>query len=204
MSENRQIVENPLLLTDLFPKGIYYFGEGADVVAINAQLTVNEIEKEKLTGDVPSDVAPKNTENTHEPVENKLQNSDENAENMIALTIINLCFDHSDANWDETTRGSYEKLMGAVKVNQDAVIPEDIETLLLTGEDQYSPTLLGDRLAPVIFVWSDRSVANIPDMFKARPTEKGIVIRFPSFATMCGNVEMKKQVWQTMKQVLKF
>jgi hypothetical protein len=94
--------------------------------------------------------------------------------------------------------------MGAVKVNQDAVIPEDIETLLLTGEDEYSPALLGDRLAPVIFVWSDRSVANIPDMFKARPTEKGIVIRFPSFATMCGNVEMKKQVWQTMKQVLKY
>lgn len=204
MSENRQIVENPLLLTDLFPKGIYYFEEGNEVVGINAQLSDNEIEQANPVGNVSMVESPKNGEKTQDSVENKLQNSDENAENMIALTIINLCFDHSDANWDDTTRTSYEKLMAAVKVNQDSVIPEDIETLILSEENEYSPALLGDRLAPVIFVWSDRPVSNVPEMYKARPTEKGIVIRFPSFATMCGNVEMKKQVWQTMKHVLKF
>ncbi|MFN5384159.1 MAG: hypothetical protein ACK5CZ_05665 [Bacteroidota bacterium] len=201
MSENRQIIKNPLLVTDLFPKGIYYFGEGQGVSTAQSQLSVNEVEAEKSTVTMPVDEAQKRSESNPVAVVNELQ---ENDENMIALTIINLFFDQSDADWDETTRISYDKLMGAVKVNQESVIPEDIEPLVFTGETEYSPALLGDRLAPVIFVWSDRAVTNIPEMFKARPTEKGIVIRFPSFATMCGNVEMKKHVWQTMKQVLKF
>jgi len=115
MSENRQIIENPLLLTDLFPKGIYYFGEGQGVSTAQSQLSVNEVEAEKSTVTMPVDEAQKLSESNPLAVVNELQ---ENDENMIALTII--------------------------------------------------------------------------------------VIRFPSFATMCGNVEMKKHVWQTMKQVLKF
>jgi hypothetical protein len=44
----------------------------------------------------------------------------------------------------------------------------------------------------------------VPELYKARPTEKGVMLRFPAFASMCADVEMKKMVWQTMKQVLKF
>ena len=123
---------------------------------------------------------------------------------MTTLTIINLLFDAADSTWDDATQLSYDKLMSAVKVNQEPVLKEDIESVLAVGALNYNPSLLGDRLSPVIFVWTDQEIGQIPDLFKARPTEKGVMVRFPSFSRMCADVEMKKMVWQTMKQVLKF
>ena len=37
MSEKHQFVDNPLLLTDLFSKGVYYFGEATEASPVGAQ-----------------------------------------------------------------------------------------------------------------------------------------------------------------------
>lgn len=204
MSENHQIVENPLLLTELFRQGVYYFGEqeGSEIVA--QQLVVNQAEKEVVAAAESADVSPKTVSNDAEIIPEGNEINEESDEEMINLTIINLFFDPADAQWDESIQTSYNKLMTVVKVNQEAVISEDIESIVVSNQDQYSVELLGDRISPVIFVWSDRAIAGVPDMYKARPTEKGVVLRFPAFASMCADVEMKKMVWQTMKTVLKF
>ncbi len=204
MSENRQFVENPLLLTDLFPKGIYHFNETNDEAIVVPQMADSKSEKEVV---LASTTLAESSEIAVEKNEINAQISTGNnpeEDTMITLTIINLIFDATDASWDEATKLSYDKLMSAVKVNQESVLSEDIETVMALGESAYHPELLGDRLSPVIFVWSDRDIAQIPALYKAKPTEKGVMVRFPSFAAMCANVEMKKMVWQTMKQVLKF
>ena len=204
MSENRQFVENPLLLTDLFSKGVYHFGEQVDLGEVSLQMTEDESEGKEKISTVPSEVEVKMESTTSNEVAEILPGVDENAEEMITLTLVNLFFDPCDATWNDEITTAYNKLMSAVRVNQEPVIPEDIEIIHAAGEKEYNPTLLLDRLSPVIFIWSDLEIGNIPAFYKARPTEKGVVLRFPAFATMCSNVEMKKMVWQTMKQVLKF
>ncbi len=47
MSEKHQFVDNPLLLTDLFSKGVYYFGEGAGEVHAVTQPVDGELISEK-------------------------------------------------------------------------------------------------------------------------------------------------------------
>ncbi len=204
MSENRQIVENPLLLTDLFRKGVYYFGEGAETAMESPQLVVSQEEGASVVAAIsPSiggDIAAEETKLN----DNKLDVNEESAEEMINLTVINLFFDTADSQWDDAIQTSYSKLMSVVKVNQEAVIAEDIESIIVAYEESYNPSMLGDRISPVIFVWSDRAIQGVPELYKARPTEKGVMLRFPAFASMCADVEMKKMVWQTMKQVLKF
>jgi hypothetical protein len=204
MSENRQFVENPLLLTDLFSKGVYHFGEQKETEGLPVQLTEDESEGKEKISDTPSEVEVKNDFATGNEVAEILPVVDENAEEMITLTLINLFFDPCDAAWNDEISTAYGKLMSAVRVNQEPVISEDIEIIHAAGEKEYNPIILADRLAPVIFIWSDLEIGNIPALYKARPTEKGVILRFPAFATMCSNVEMKKMVWQTMKQVLKF
>lgn len=204
MSENRQFVENPLLLTDLFPKGIYHFNEPNDEAIVVPQTTDSESEKEVVLASAETSESPEIAVEKNEINAQISTGNNPEEDTMITLTIINLIFDATDASWDEATKLSYEKLMSAVKVNQESVLSEDIEMVMAVGETAYHPELLGDRLSPVIFVWSDREVSQIPALYKAKPTEKGVMVRFPSFASMCANVEMKKLVWQTMKQVLKF
>lgn len=204
MSENRQFVENPLLLTDLFPKGIYHFNEPDDEAIVVPQTTDSESEKEVVLASAETSESPEIAVEKNEINAQISTGNNPEEDTMITLTIINLIFDATDASWDEATKLSYEKLMSAVKVNQESVLSEDIEMVMAVGETAYNPELLGDRLSPVIFVWSDREVSQIPALYKAKPTEKGVMVRFPSFASMCANVEMKKLVWQTMKQVLKF
>ena len=204
MSENHQFVENPLLLTDLFPKGVFYFnetvqGEGKSVQAIDAQ---EKLEEKNTTANQLGGAV--DAETVGSAPGEKLTEKIQEEETMTTLTIINLLFDAADSTWDDATQLSYDKLMSAVKVNQEPVLKEDIESVLAVGAMNYNPTLLGDRLSPVIFVWTDQEIGQIPAFFKARPTEKGVMVRFPSFSRMCADVEMKKMVWQTMKQVLKF
>jgi hypothetical protein len=204
MSENRQIVENPLLLTNLFRQGVYYFGEGSETAMESPQLVVSQEEGASVVAAIsPSiggDIAAEETKLN----DNKLDVNEESAEEMINLTVINLFFDTADSQWDDAIQTSYSKLMSVVKVNQEAVIAEDIESIIVANEESYNPSMLGDRISPVIFVWSDRAIQGVPELYKARPTEKGVMLRFPAFASMCADVEMKKMVWQTMKQVLKF
>jgi hypothetical protein len=59
-------------------------------------------------------------------------------------------------------------------------------------------------LAPVIFVWTDLEIAGVPALYGVKPTERGVMLRFPSFTAMCESKEQKMKVWQTMQQVLKF
>jgi hypothetical protein len=94
--------------------------------------------------------------------------------------------------------------MSAVKINQESVIPEDIEKVYSIGSVSYSPEILGDCLAPVIFVWTDLEIAGVPALYGVKPTERGVMLRFPSFTAMCEIKEQKIKVWQTMQQVLKF
>ncbi|MBM3937680.1 MAG: hypothetical protein FJ333_03355 [Sphingomonadales bacterium] len=204
MSENRQFVENPLLLTDLFPNGIYHFKEPNEEAIVLPQVADNESGKVVVLASAETVGSPEIAVEENEINAQILTGNNPEEDTMITLTIINLIFDATDVSWDEATKLSYDKLMSAVKVNQESVLSEDIEMVMAVGEAAYSPELLGDRLSPVIFVWSDRDIAQIPALYKARPTEKGVMVRFPSFAAMCANLEMKKMVWQTMKQVLKF
>jgi len=204
MSENRQIVENPLLLTDLFRKGVYYFGEGAETAMESPQLVVSQEEGTAVVAAISPSIGGEIAAEETKLNDNKLDVNEESAEEMINLTVINLFFDTADSQWDDAIQTSYSKLMSVVKVNQEAVIAEDIESIIVANEESYNPSMLGDRISPVIFVWSDRAIQGVPELHKARPTEKGVMLRFPAFASMCADVEMKKMVWQTMKQVLKF
>ncbi len=204
MSENRQIVENPLLLTDLFRKGVYYFGEGAETAMESPQLVVSQEEGTAVVAAISPSIGGEIAAEETKLNDNKLDVNEESAEEMINLTVINLFFDTADSQWDDAIQTSYSKLMSVVKVNQEAVIAEDIESIIVATEESYNPSMLGDRISPVIFVWSDRAIQGVPELYKARPTEKGVMLRFPAFASMCADVEMKKMVWQTMKQVLKF
>ncbi|MCX6177172.1 MAG: hypothetical protein NTZ00_07395, partial [Bacteroidetes bacterium] len=147
MSENHQFVENPLHLTDIFSGGVYYFKE--EMVAESESLVVGE-----------SVVVNPNLE-----------------EGMIQLSIINLFFDQRDEQFSSEINLAYTKLMSAVKINQDPVIPEDIEKVYAIGKKEYTPSLLGDFLAPVIFVWSDHEIEGIPATYAAKPTEKGMMLR---------------------------
>jgi len=174
MSENRQFVENPLHLTDIFSRGVYYF-------------------KDEVTGDsekISDEIS---------TVENP-----QTEEEMIQLSIVNLFFDQCDAQFSAEVDLAYHKLMSVVKINQELVIPEDIEKVLAIGKTEYSAEVLGDFLSPVIFVWSDQEIIGIPSLYSAKPTEKGVMIRFPSFSGMCQSKEQKMKVWQTMQSVLKF
>ncbi len=174
MSENRQFVENPLHLTDIFSGGVYYFKEEA---VVESELLVDG---ESL-------------------VENpKLE------EEMIQLSIINLFFDQSDEQFSSEINLAYTKLMAAVKINQESVIPEDVEKVYAIRETGYSAEILGDFLAPVIFLWTDLEIAGVPALYGVKPTERGVMLRFPSFTAMCESKEQKMKVWQTMQQVLKF
>ena len=174
MSENHQFVENPLHLTDIFSGGVYYFKE--EVVAESESLVVGE-----------SVVVNPNLE-----------------EGMIQLSIINLFFDQRDEQFSSEINLAYTKLMSAVKINQESVIPEDIEKVYSIGSASYSPEILGDCLAPVIFVWTDLEIAGLPALYGVKPTDKGVLLRFPSVTAMCDSQEQKMKVWQTMQQVLKF
>jgi hypothetical protein len=174
MSENRQFVENPLHLTDIFSGGVYYFKE--EVVVESESLVVGE-----------SVVVNPNLD-----------------EGMIQLSIINLFFDQRDEQFSSEINLAYTKLMSAVKINQESVIPEDIEKVYSIGNSSYSPEILGDCLAPVIFVWSDLEIAGVPGFYCVKPTERGVMLRFPSFTSMCESKEQKMKVWQTMQQILKF
>lgn len=204
MSENRQIVENPLLLTDLFRQGVYYFGEGAETAMESPQLVVSQEEGTAVVDAISPSIGGEIAAEETKLNDNKLDVNEESAEEMINLTVINIFFDTADSQWDDAIQTSYSKLMSVVKVNQEAVIAEDIESIIVATEESYNPSMLGDRISPVIFVWSDRAIQGVPELYKARPTEKGVMLRFPAFASMCADVEMKKMVWQTMKQVLKF
>ena len=174
MSENRQFVQNPLHLTDIFSGGVYYFKEEA---VVESELLVDG---ESL-------------------VENpKLE------EEMIQLSIINLFFDQSDEQFSSEINLAYNKLMAAVKINQESVIPEDVEKVYAIRETGYSAEILGDFLAPVIFVWTDLEIEGVPGLYGVKPTERGVMLRFPSFTSMCESKEQKMKVWQTMQRVLKF
>ncbi|MFM8994926.1 MAG: hypothetical protein ACKOI1_01605, partial [Bacteroidota bacterium] len=179
MSENRQFVENPLLLTDLFLKGIYHFNETNDEAIVVPQVADSESEKEVVFASAALAESPEIAVEKNEINAQISTSYNPEEDTMITLTIINLIFDATDASWDEATKLSYDKLMSAVKVNQESVLSEDIETVLAVGKAAYHPELLGDRLSPVIFVWSDRDIAQIPALYKAKPTEKGVMVRFP-------------------------
>ena len=204
MSEKHQFVDNPLLLTDLFSKGVYYFGEGAGEVHAVTQPVDGELISEVIASTTSIVTPPAGSDISIKKDEEILSEINPNEEEMISLTLINMFFDDADQQWDTNVEASYHKLMSALKVNQEPVIPEDIEKMLLPNRDAYELSLQGDRLSPIIFIWSDRDIQNVPNLYKAKPTEKGIMLRFPSFQSMCLDVEKKKLVWQTMKQVLKF
>jgi len=174
MSENRQFVQNPLHLTDIFSGGVYYFKEEA---VVESELLVDGesvVENPKLD------------------------------EEMIQLSIINVFFDQSDEQFSSEINLAYNKLMAALKINQESVIPEDVEKVFAIGEMAYTPEILGDFLAPVIFLWTDLEIAGVPALYGVKPTERGVMLRFPSFTAMCESKEQKMKVWQTMQQVLKF
>jgi hypothetical protein len=204
MSEKHQFVDNPLLLTDLFSKGVYYFGEATEASPVGAQQVDGESISEVIDSANGAMMPPAESDISTKKGEEILSEINPNEEEMINLTLINMFFDDADQQWDTNVEASYHKLMSALKVNQEPIIPEDIEKMLLLQTDAYEPSLQGDRLSPIIFIWSDREIQNVPNMYKAKPTEKGIMLRFPSFQSMCLDVEKKKMVWQTMKQVLKF
>jgi len=174
MSENHQFVTNPLHLTDIFSGGVYYFKDESAV-------------KSELSAAIESEVENPNLD-----------------EEMISLSLINLFYDSCDEQFSPEIQLAYTKLMSAVKINQEPVIPEDIEKVYAVGSLEYSPEILGDFLAPVIFVWSDLEIAGLPVLYNAKPTERGVMLRFPSFTAMCESKEQKMKVWQTMQQVLKF
>ena len=174
MSENRQFVENPLHLTDIFSGGVYYFKEEAIVESELLLDGITEIENPNLD------------------------------EEMIQLSILNLFFDSCDEQFSSEINLAYTKLMAAVKINQESVIPEDIEKVYAIRETGYSSEILGDFLAPVIFVWTDLEIEGVPGLYGVKPTERGVMLRFPSFSSMCESKEKKMKVWQTMQQVLKF
>ncbi len=204
MSEKHQFVDNPLLLTDLFSKGVYYFVEATEVSPVGAQQVDGESISEVIDSANGAMMPPAESDISTKKGEEILSEINPNEEEMISLTLINMFFDDADQQWDTNVEASYHKLMSALKVNQEPIIPEDIEKMLLHQTDAYEPSLQGDRLSPIIFIWSDREIQNVPNLYKAKPTEKGIMLRFPSFQSMCLDVEKKKMVWQTMKQVLKF
>lgn len=174
MSENHQFVENPLHLTDIFSGGVYYFKDEATV-------------KSQLSAAIESEVENPNLD-----------------EEMISLSLINLFCDACDEQFSPEIQLAYTKLMSAVKINQEPVIPEDIEKVYAIGSLEYSPDILGDFLAPVIFVWSDLEIAGLPVLYSAKPTERGVMLRFPSFTAMCDSKEQKMKVWLTIQQILKF
>lgn len=174
MSENHQFVENPLHLTDIFSGGVYYFKKEA---VVESELSI----------------------------EGGLAVENPNIEEeMISLSLINVFYDSCDEQFSPEIQLAYSKLMSAIKINQSFVIPEDIEKVLAIGSVSYSHEILGDFLAPVIFIWSDREIAGVPSLYSVKPTEKGVMLRFPSFTGMCESKEQKLKVWQMMQQVLKF
>lgn len=174
MSENHQFVENPLHLTDIFSGGIYYFPEA--------------VENETVL-------------KTKDGLQAETTKTDEE---MIQLSIINVFFDTSDAQFSAEINLAFTKLMMAVKINQESVIPEDVERIYAMGKGEYHPEILGNFMAPVIFVWSDREISGVPALYHTKPTERGVMLRFPAFNTMCSSKEEKLKVWQTIQQILKF
>lgn len=204
MSENRQFVENPLHLVDLFAKGLFYFpkeliGEVGNLQRIDSELDMSTNNQGIATSEVvDASVIGAMKEMGILPM------NEQNAQEMTTLTLINLFLDLVDVEWSDDVEQSYRKLMSVVQVNQTTVIAEDIEKIIATDTREFSTLLLGDRISPVIFVWSDHEINGVPSLFKARPTEKGVVMRFPAFTTMVNDLELKKRVWMTMKQVLKF
>ncbi|MFM6951779.1 MAG: hypothetical protein ACKOXR_01385, partial [Bacteroidota bacterium] len=103
MSENRQFVENPLLLTDLFPKGIYHFNEPDDEATVVPQTTDSESEKEVVLASAETSKSPEIAVEKNEINAQISTGNNPEEDTMITLTIINLIFDATDASWDEAT-----------------------------------------------------------------------------------------------------
>ena len=108
MSENPQFVDNPLHLTDIFSGGVFYFPED-EKGAI--ELNIKDV-----------------SQNENPPIE----------EEMIQLSIVNVFFDPCDAQFSADVDLAYHKLMSAVRINQELVIPEDVEKVYAIGEVAYN------------------------------------------------------------------
>ncbi|MFM7638820.1 MAG: hypothetical protein ACKO67_03725, partial [Bacteroidota bacterium] len=93
MSENRQFVENPLLLTDLFLKGIYHFNETNDEAIVVPQVADSESEKEVVFASAALAESPEIAVEKNEINAQISTSYNPEEDTMITLTIINLIFD---------------------------------------------------------------------------------------------------------------
>lgn len=186
MSENTQFVKNPLHLVSLFSNGIYQINDADDYDIYSAEgVGLNQ-------------------KNSNEGSFDLVSQTEETIENMMQLGIINVFLDPIDDNFSGEFETTYQKLMSSVKVNQETVIPEDIEKIFRPDLQEFTAASIGDCMSPVIFVWGDREVTGLPDFFMARASARGLILRFPAFTRMTQSKDLKIKVWQTMQKVLKF
>lgn len=151
MSEKKQIVDNPLLLTSLYSEGVFYIPNKETVNKMPTSSKENQLvgndELKVEAQNIPSE----NLEVKPEKVEvKKIQ--------LPEAVVINLIYDKNPTHWPEYLNEPLTKIMGAIKIDGQPISISDyaVYNLTMMPEVKDISKFISELNTKRIMIWSSQ------------------------------------------------
>jgi hypothetical protein len=151
MSEKKQIVDNPLLLTSLFSEGVFYIPSNQKPLSIPTPKIENqEVETLEVKADSVVEIENKVIENPPKEEIKKII--------LPEATVINLIYDKNPSHWPEYLNEPLTKIMGAIKIDGKPIAISDyaVYNLTLMPEVKDISKFIAELNTKRIMIWSSQ------------------------------------------------
>lgn len=151
MSEKKQIVDNPLLLTSLFSEGVFYIPSNQKPLSIPTPKIENqEVETLEVKADSVVEIENKVIENPPKEEIKKII--------LPEATVINLIYDKNPSHWPEYLNEPLTKIMCAIKIDGKPIAISDyaVYNLTLMPEVKDISRFIAELNTKRIMIWSSQ------------------------------------------------
>lgn len=188
MSEKKQIVDNPLLLTSLFSEGVFYIPNEQNRF-VNSPSKIDNHEVETSIGNEKKAFGKSGKEEIKKLI-------------LPEAMVINLIFDENPSHWPEYLNEPLKKIMGAIKLDGNSIAISDyaVYNLSFMPEVKDISKFITDLNTNHIIIWSSQlKIEGWEGFNKEYQLVDKKVLWLKDIGTVMSTQKDKIEAWTSMK-----
>lgn len=196
MSEKKQIVDNPLLLTSLFSEGVFYIPNQQDSKSkLTSNTEIQVVETVEMKSDLVDDNDNKVIENPPKDEIKKIK--------LPESLVINLIYDKNPSHWPEYLNEPLTKIMGAIKIDGKQITISDyaVYNLTLMPEVKDISKFISELNTKRIMIWSSQlKIDGWEGLNREYQLTDKKVLWLKDIGTVMSTQAEKIEAWNSMKK----